>query len=178
MQRACPRSQLRMGEALVNCHAACGQRNDDDRPGCGHLRSRGLTPAFLPRLPFKILTAQKLLIGDNHRRSHGCRTARMDRRPMSSSVSRGLVLSGFCKTKGSFSAVCRLRSQVPLEAAADNAQAGELKARLIATADEQLAELARQRFSVASFATTYSHRQIVRTNYPGYSSRWHRGGHA
>ena len=93
----------------------------------------------------------------------------MDRRPMSSSVSRGLVLSGFRKTKGSFSAVCRLRSPVPREAAADNAQAGELKARLTATADEQLAELARQRLDVGSFAT---HRQIVRTNYAGSLSRW------
>jgi hypothetical protein len=97
---------------------------------------------------------------------------------MSSSVSRGWVLSGFCKTKGSFSAVCRLRSQVPPEAAADNAQAGELKARLTATADEQLAALARQRFNVSSFATTYSHRQIVRTNYAESSSGWHHGVHA
>jgi hypothetical protein len=83
-----------------------------------------------------------------------------------------LVLSGFCKTKGSFSAVCRIRSQVPPEAAADNAQAGELKARLTATADEQLVELGRQRLDVGSFATTYSHRQIVRTNYAGSLSRW------
>ena len=97
---------------------------------------------------------------------------------MSSSVSRGLVLSGFRKAKGSFSAVCRIRSNVRPEAAADNAQAGELKARLVATADEQLADLARKRFNVSSFATTYSHHQIVRTSYAGCSSRWRQSLHA